>query len=134
MDPLGGIIAILQLSANLLAHLNDVENATKECAQCASETASLRSLLFQLRARLEEENYEKSWYTAVKALFASSGPLNQFKRVLEILQTKMTDDDRSKKSSEASIWNFIEEEVAGMPNQVERLSTLIKITLEMNHM
>jgi hypothetical protein len=57
MDPLSvtaSIIAVLQLSAKVLAYLNDVKDASKDRAQCEIETLNLYSLLLNLRCRLEE--------------------------------------------------------------------------------
>jgi hypothetical protein len=57
MDPLSvtaSIIALLQLSAQVLEYLNHVKNASKDRAQCEIEISNLYSLLVNLRFRLEE--------------------------------------------------------------------------------
>ena len=56
MDPLSviaSIIAVLQLSAKVLSYLNDVNDASKDRAQCAIKASNLHSLLLNLRFRLE---------------------------------------------------------------------------------
>ena len=56
MDPLNvtaSIIAILHLSAKVLSYLNDVNDVSKDRAQCAIEAGNLYSLLLNLRFRLE---------------------------------------------------------------------------------
>lgn len=56
MDPLSvisSIIAVLQLSAKVLSYLNDVNNASKDLAQCAIKAYNFHSLLLNLRFRLE---------------------------------------------------------------------------------
>jgi hypothetical protein len=78
MDPLSAtasIIAVLQLSAKVLAYLNDVKDASKDHAQCAIEASNLHSLLLNLRFRLEEGGSEP-WYNAVRALSVENGPLD----------------------------------------------------------
>lgn len=67
MDPLSitaGIIAILQLSSKVISYLNDVMNASKDCAKCAVEVSNLHSLLLDLRFRLKSsESRDEPWYT-----------------------------------------------------------------------
>jgi hypothetical protein len=94
LDPLSAtasIIAILQLSGKVLTYLNDVKDASQDHARCAVEAANLHSLLLNLRFRLEDGVLDQSWYTARRALAVESGPLDQFKEALEMLQAKMTD-------------------------------------------
>lgn len=137
MDPLSAtasIIAILQLSAKVLSYLNDVKDTSRGRAQCAIEASNIHNLLTTLRFRLEEGHGHQSWFTAVQALAVQNGPLDQFKRALEILQTKMTDGVRLKKVSKALIWKFKKEEIDAILAQMERLKTLTKIALEMDHL
>jgi len=137
MDPLSvtaSIIAILQLSAKVLVYLNDVKDASKDRTQCAIETSNLYNLLFNLRVRVEEGDFEKPWYTAVRALAVENGPLDQFKQALEMLQSKMTDGGRLKKAGEALIWKFKKEEVASILGRMERLKALVGIALQMDHL
>ena len=68
MDPLSvtaSIIAILQLSAEVLTYLNNVKEALKDRAQCAIEASSLYNFLVNLRFRLEEGDVSQPWYTTV---------------------------------------------------------------------
>ena len=137
MDPLSitaSIIAVLQLSAKVLAYLNDVKDAPKDRAQCAIETSNLYNLLFNLRVRVEEGDPMKPWYTAVRALAVENGPLDQFKQALETLQTKMTDGCRLKRTGEALMWKFKKEEIASILDRMERLKTLVEIALQMDHL
>ena len=55
MDPLivtASVIAILQLSGEVMNYLNDIKNAPKDCRKCAIEAASLCNLLTNLRFHL----------------------------------------------------------------------------------
>jgi hypothetical protein len=137
MDPLSvtaSIIAVLQLSAKVLAYLNDVKDASKDRAQCEIETSNLYSLLVNLRCRLEESSASQPWYTAVRALAVENGPLDQFKQALEALQAKMIDGGRLKKAGEALMWKFRKEEVASILARMERLKGLVGIALKMDHL
>ncbi|KAF2022679.1 hypothetical protein EK21DRAFT_105656 [Setomelanomma holmii] len=122
MDPLSAtasVIAILQLSAKVLAYLND----------CAIEASNIHNLLTNLRFRLEEGHAHQPWFNAVQALAVEHGPLDQFKQALETLQAKMTDGGRLKN---ALIWKFKKEEVDAILARMERLKTLIEIALQMD--
>ncbi|KAF2827744.1 ankyrin [Ophiobolus disseminans] len=132
MDPLSAtasVIAILQLSAKVLAYLNDVNDASKGQAQCAIEASNIHNLLTNLRFRLEEGHAHQPWFNEVQALAVKNGPLDQFKQALETLHTKMTDGGRLKN---ALIWKFKKEEVDAILARMERLKTLIKIALQMD--
>lgn len=137
MDPLSAtasIIAILQLSAEVLSYLNDVKDASEGRAQCAIEASNIHNLLTNLRFRLEEGHSHQSWFTAVQALAVENGPLDQFKQALETLQTKMTDRGRLKKAGKALIWKFRKEEVDTILARMERLKTLTEIALQIDHL
>lgn len=134
MDPLSAtasVISILQLSAKVLAYLNDVKDASKGQAQCAIEASNIHNLLTNLRFRLEEGHDHQLWFNAVQALAVENGPLDQFKQALETLQAKMTDGGRLKN---ALIWKFKKEEVDAILAQMERLKTLTQIALQMDHL
>ncbi|KAF1936856.1 hypothetical protein EJ02DRAFT_73986 [Clathrospora elynae] len=136
MDPLSvvaSIIAVLQLSAKVLASLNDVKDASKDRAHCAIETSNLYGILTNLRSRLEEGGSSQPWYTAVRALAVENGPLDQFKQALETLQVKMTNGGRLNKAGEALMWKFKKEEVASILGRMEHLKTLVEIALQMDH-
>lgn len=109
MDPLSitaSIIAVLQLTAKVLAYLNDVKDAPKDRVQCAIETSNVYNLLLNLRFRLEEststqQSSVEPWYTAIRALAVEQGPLDQFKAALEALQNRLTNGGRLKKAGGA---------------------------------
>ncbi|RYP44078.1 hypothetical protein DL768_009423 [Monosporascus sp. mg162] len=81
MDPLSvtaSIISVLQLSAKVLAYLNDVKDASKDRTQCATEISNISGLLSNLRDRVEEGDVKEPWYTEFGALAAENGPLDKF--------------------------------------------------------
>lgn len=137
MDPLSAtasVIAILQLSAKILAYLNDVKDASKGRRQCTIEASNLHNLLTNLRFRLEEGHGHEPWFVAVQALAVENGPLEQFKQALETLQAKMTDGGRLREMREALVWQFKKEEVDAILARMERLKTLVEIALHMDHL
>jgi hypothetical protein len=138
MDPLSvtaSIISILQLSAKVLAYLNDVKDASKDRAQCAIEASNLHSILLNLRFRLEDGGSNQPWYTAVRSLAVENGPLDQFKQALETLQIGIGGGvGRLKKAGEALRWKFKKEEVIDILARMERLKLLVEIALQMDHL
>ena len=57
MDPLSvttSVIAVLQLTGEVIGYLNDVKDASSECQQCAIEASNLQNLLINLRYRLKQ--------------------------------------------------------------------------------
>lgn len=137
MDPLSAtasIIAILQLSNKVVGYLNDVKDASKDRAKCAVEAANLHSLLTSLRFRLEEGSTHMPWYTAVRALAFENGPLDQFRQMLEQLQSKITGVGKTGKAGDALTWKFKKEEITSILGRMERLKTLVQAALQMDHL
>lgn len=137
MDPLSvtaSIIAILKLSSEVFGHLNDVKNAPRDLEQYTVEASNLFGLLVKLRYRLEEERSDNSWHNAVQNLGVKNGPLDQFKQVLEQLQTRITGRGRLKNIGDKLMWKFSKEEINSMLARMERLKTLVQVALEMDHL
>lgn len=137
MDPLSftaSIIAVLQLSTKVLGYLNDVKDASKDCEKCTVEALNLYSLLVNLKFRLEEGSSNEPWYNAVRALGVDDGPLDQFKQALEQLQTKLTGGGRMKMVGNALVWKLNKVEVTSILARMERLKTLVQISLQMDHL
>ena len=138
MDPLSAtasIIAILQLSNKVVGYLNDVKDASKDRAKCAIEAANVNGLFMTLRFRLEEGSSSSTpWYTVVRALAVENGPLDQFKKALEQLQSKITGGGQMKKAGDALMWKFKKEEISSILGTMERLKTLVQVALQMDHL
>jgi hypothetical protein len=97
MDPLSvtaSVIAILQLTVKVVKYLQDVNDAPKECQQCAVEASNLLSLLISLRYCLEQATNGDPWYTAIKALNIENGPFDQYKQALESDNARWAAEDQ----------------------------------------
>jgi len=137
MDPLSvtaSIIAVLQLSGKVLEYLNNVKGAPKDRAQCAIEILNLCGLLYKLRDHVEQGEPTQPWYFAIHDLAVKNGPLDQFKEALETLQTKMGAGNRLNKAGETLVWKFKKEEISSILDRIERLKSLIELTLQMDHL
>jgi hypothetical protein len=85
MDPLivtASVITILQLTNKVIQYLSDVEDAPKECQQCAREVSNLLCLLIDLRYSAEQAQVGDPWFEQLRKLNVKDGPLDQYKRAL----------------------------------------------------
>ena len=115
MDPVSftaSIIAILQLTSTVIGYLNDVTDAPKDRARCATEASNLFNLLTNLRYRLEEADTQQTWYTAIRALAVKDGPFDQYKFALEQLQPKVSPSSGIAKIGSTLLWKFSKQEVS----------------------
>src|SRR5579871_61087 len=133
MDPLSitaSIVAVLQLTSVVIRYLTDVKNAPKECQRCTIEACNLQNLLISLRYRLEQEQIDQPWFTAVRTLGVENGPLDQYKQALEQLQSKVMDFNNGGQKIRAQLsWKFSNAEVTVILGRMERLKTLVNIAL-----
>jgi hypothetical protein len=137
MDPLSitaSVIAILQLTAEVIKYLGDVKDAPKECQQCTTEASNLRNLLINLLHHLAQLHGGDPWVKAVQDLNASNGPLDQYKHALEQLQSKVEIQNGTQKVKRRLLWKFSKAEVASILARMERLKSLISIALQMDHL
>jgi hypothetical protein len=128
------IIAVLQITAEVIGYLNNVKNAPKECQQCTIEASNLQSLLINLRYRLEQGHASDPWFTAVRALNIENGPLEQYKQALEQLRSRVEIQDGLQNVKRRLLWKFSKEEVKSIMARIERLKSLVNIALEMDHL
>ena len=139
MDPLSvsaSIIAIVKLTCDILGYLNDVKDAAKDRERLALEISNVSNLLVNLNYRINEASAGNEWYTAVKALATTGGPIDQYRSALEQLQSKFTSNASSglKRIGSALTWKFSKEEVVTILLRIERLKSLTQIALEMDQL
>lgn len=137
MDPLSvtaSVFAILQLTGAVIAYLNDVKDAPKECQQCTIEASNLQNLLINLRYCLERGQASDPWFAIIQTLNVENGPFDQYRQALEQLQSKIDVGTGATKVKRQLAWKFNKAEVAGILARMERLKTLISIALEMDHL
>jgi hypothetical protein len=128
------IIAVWQLTSQVITYLNDVKDAPKECRNCMVEVSESNALLFKLNLRLSESSSEGLWYAEVQALAVKDGALDKYKLALEHLLAKIEPKNKMRKLANVLMWNFVKEEVASILARTERLKTLVSIALEMDHL
>ena len=128
------IIAVLQLTGQVITYLNDVKDAPKECRKCMVEVSNSNTLLLKLNLRLSESSSQEPWYAEVQTLAVKDGPLDQYKLALQHLLAKVEPTNKVQKLAKILTWNFIKEEVASILARMERLKTLVSIALEIDHL
>ena len=128
------IIAVLQLTGEVIKYLNDVKDAPTECQRCANEASSLQSLLINLLYHLNQGKADDAWYTTVRALNIENGPLDQYKQALEQLRSRVETHGGLQKAKRRLLWRFSKEEVANILTRMERLKSLVSIALEIDHL
>jgi hypothetical protein len=126
------IIAVVQITGQVIAYLGNVKNAPRECEICLMELSNSNVLLLQLKGRLSNSDSQKQWYAKVQDL--KDGPLDQYKRSLEALRRKVESDNKLQRLVTTLLWSWIKEEVTSLLAQIERLKSLISIALEMDHL
>ena len=128
------IIAVLQLTAEVIKYLKDVKDAPKECQQCMTEASNLHNLLINLLYHLNQGKSGDPWYTAVRALHVENGPLDQYTQALRQLQSRLEIRDGVQKVKMRLLWKFSKEEVESILTRMERLKSLVSIALQMDHL
>ena len=122
MDPLSmtaSIIVVLQMTATLTSHINDVRHASKEQAKVATEARGVYSLLTHLRFCVREARTDDLWFNQVKLLNTPNGPLDQFKMIPETMVAKVESKSKLGQIKDAITWTFSKAEATEALNQIE---------------
>jgi hypothetical protein len=129
MSMTASIITILDLTTTLTGYINDVRRATREQAKVALEASNLYSLLTNNRFRVEESPSDDPWFAQVKLLGRESGPLDQFKDVLEKMVEQISSSRKRDQVKSALTWKFTKSDVDKALQRMERLKSLIQCAL-----
>jgi hypothetical protein len=136
MDPLSitaGIIAVLQATKEVISYLKETKDAPKELTIVYEEAKSLVILLYELKDLVAGQNSREPWLRATSGLDVRDGPLDQYKKALEVLVSKTTGHGL-RKIGQVLAWKFTKEDVMALLSQIERIKSLVQIALEMDHM
>jgi hypothetical protein len=138
-DPLSitaNIIAVIQITANVIKYLNEVKDAPKDRERCRTTLWNHYNLLLSLRFRLEaKRSHDDDWYTAIRALGVQNGPIEQYGHALKELLPKVSGSGGGlRKVGKALIWTFSKKEVDDILSRLERLKSHVLIALELDHL
>ena len=135
-DPLSisaGIIAILQLTGTVVQYLNDAAQAAGDRQRILLEITSVSGILTVLKDLAERPQYGDSWSTTIRSLNVPNGPLEQFRRALERLASKLEPVHGLKKVERSLAWPFQKGEVSEILGAIERQKTLFNLALQNDH-
>ena len=130
MDPLSvtsSIIAVLQVTTEVMSYLNDIKNASEEQRQITKEASNLYVFLHDIKYRVESASDNEPWYDHARSLSREGGPLDELGDVVENIAEKTRKTKRFK-------WKFAKEEVKKFLDQIERLKSLISASLDDDHL
>jgi hypothetical protein len=136
-DPLSisaGIIAVLQLTSTVVQYITDVKDASEERLRIRDEISGTSYLLYMLKDRVLQASLGEPWLLTVQSLDVPKGPLEQFKKALEQLATRLTPSKRLKKVGKALTWPFQREEIKEILSMIERQKSLFDLALQNDHM
>lgn len=128
------IIAVLQITSEVVEYLKDVKDAPKECQQCLREASNLHNLLINLVYHTNRGSADEPWYTDVRALLVEKGPVDQYKQALTELLSRVENQNGVQKIKQRLLWKFSKAEVASILARMERLKSLIAVALKLDHL
>lgn len=138
MDPLSisaSITALLQLTSTVVQYLNSVKGASEDRRRILSELASVNGILFILQDQADQAKQGDKWSSTLQSLNVSEGPLDQFRRALERLSSKLAPPATGlKKLGNAIVWPFQKEEIKEILGSIERQKALFNLARQNDHM
>jgi hypothetical protein len=135
MDPLStaaSIIAIIQLSSDVVSYVSGATGATKERMRLRDEVLACELVLQQLKDEVHDTEEGKKWSETISALEASNAPLGRLWTALSVIRVKLEPKKGLKKALSTLKWPFDEKEVDKIISLVEREKTLLELALTNN--
>lgn len=138
MDPLSisaSITALLQLASTVIQYLNGVKGAPEDRQRILSELASVTGVLFILEDQADKAKQGDQWSSTLQSLNVPEGPLDQLRRALERLSSKLAPSATGlKKFGKAIIWPFQKVEIREILGSIERQKALFNLARQNDHM
>jgi hypothetical protein len=132
MDPLSttaSVIAIIQLSSEVVKYVNGAAGATAERKRLRDEVRSCESILQRLKDEADDAEEGKMWSETIKALEAPGAPLYRLGIALSLVIAKLEPKKGLKKALSALRWPFHEKEVEKVMSMIEREKSLLALAL-----
>lgn len=134
MDPLsviGALAAIVQLSTTVGSYIKTTKDATSDRKKLLSEvnaTSSLCQTLVDYVELTDQDDFEP-WTATFATLAVPDGPLMQFRKVLLLLEERLTASKLRSKLIKTLTWPFSKPEVLEIMASIERQKLLFNIAL-----
>ena len=131
-DPLGAtasIIAIIQLSSEIVKYIGRVSSAAKERKRLRDELRSCQFILQQLKDDADDVEEGKMWLDTIKALQGPDAPLGRLWVALSVVKAKLEPKKGVQKAFASLKWPFDEKEVDRIVSVIEREKVLLHLAL-----
>ncbi|KAI0143433.1 ankyrin [Xylariaceae sp. FL1272] len=125
MDVTANVIAIVDLAFKVIKYMNDVNEGGKERSSLHQHAVTVYELMLSLKYDFESHSLseESTWSRPIKPLFKPGGTIDQLKRVLEEITSKIVIASRSVRGTAKKLkWPFDKDEVQNILTRL-RLST-----------
>ena len=136
MDPLSvsaSIATLLQLSSTVLGYLSDIKCGPEGLQKLRLEVCSILPILSVLQDEAEQAKSGGRRCSTLLSLDVSNGPIQQFRAVLERLETKLAPLKDWKKVGRTFTWPFGKEETLGILGTIERQKLLFTLARQNDH-
>jgi hypothetical protein len=131
-DPLSttaSIIAIIQLSSQIIKYINGVTGATKERKRLRESLRGCEFILQQLKDDADDTEEGKLWSETIKALEGPNAPLGRIWIAFAVIKTKLEPQRGLEKAVTSLKWPYNEKEVEKMISIIEHEKTLLQLAL-----
>ncbi|KAI0549032.1 ankyrin repeat-containing domain protein [Xylaria curta] len=135
MEPLStttSIIAILQLSSDVVKYIIGATGATKARRNLREEILSCELVLLQLQDHADDPNEGTAWSEKIKTLQGPGLPLDRFGIALRVLKAQLEPKKGWEKALTALKWPFDEKEVEKLISAIHRERSLLHLALTNN--
>lgn len=140
MDPLSitaSILALISTTRKVIGYMSDVKDTSKEKLALTEEFKNLLDLFLRLNNLAEEakKNQDLPWFDGVRMLGGEKGPLELFKKALDVLANKLKSSSSAIKGAARSLlWTLDKAEIANTLERMERLKSHIHMALDGDHL
>jgi hypothetical protein len=135
MDPLStsaSIIALIQLSSDVVSYISKAAGATKERMRLRDEMLGCESILQQLKDGVDCADENDTWAETIKTLEAADGPMSRLWAALSVVKLKLEPKEGRRKILSILKWPFEEADVDRIIAAIEREKSLLGLALANN--
>ncbi|KAH8586052.1 ankyrin repeat protein, partial [Bisporella sp. PMI_857] len=132
MDPFSttaSIIAVLQISSDVIKYTLGATVATKERRRLREEILACESILLQLQDHADNADGGSTWWEKIKALEGPDTPLCRLRVALEAIKAKVERKKGLDKAISVLKWPFDEKEVERLISVIQREKSLLQLAL-----
>jgi hypothetical protein len=132
MDPLSitaSIIAIIQISSDIVSYVNGATGATKERKRLRDEVRACEFILQRLNDEVSDAEEGNTWSETIKALEGPDAPLGRLRDALNIVKAKLEPKKGLKNAFSTLKWPFDEKEIEKVISAIEREKNLLDLAL-----